>query len=228
MPAINKFVTGVALATAVVASCALSLSAPADASEVVYGAPGTPNQYWTGSLGLDFIVDTPIVVSALGVYSADQPGTYIDVEIFTGSGTPVPGLSADILTTSSLYTFQSVTPVILAPGTYQVTAWGYGPIDNYNTGISPGTPITFNTLGGALTLGSPYYNSPGVFGFATILDNFNAGYDNNQPHYYGAGNLVASATPLPSTWTMLIAGFAGLGFFAYRGSKKGSAVLTAA
>ena len=29
-----------------------------------------------------------------------------------------------------------------------------------------------------------------------------------------------SSTPLPSTWTMLIAGFVGLGFFAYRGSKR--------
>jgi hypothetical protein len=32
-----------------------------------------------------------------------------------------------------------------------------------------------------------------------------------------------AATPLPSTWTMLIAGFVGLGFLAYRGTKKGSA-----
>jgi hypothetical protein len=38
-------------------------------------------------------------------------------------------------------------------------------------------------------------------------------------------NLV---TPLPSTWTMLIAGFAGLGFFAYRGTKKDAAALAAA
>jgi hypothetical protein len=37
-----------------------------------------------------------------------------------------------------------------------------------------------------------------------------------------------TATPLPSTWSMLIAGFVGLGFFAYRGAKKGSAALTAA
>ncbi len=37
-----------------------------------------------------------------------------------------------------------------------------------------------------------------------------------------------TATPLPSTWMMLIAGFAGLGFFGYRGSKKsGIAVATA-
>jgi hypothetical protein len=39
---------------------------------------------------------------------------------------------------------------------------------------------------------------------------------------------TASATPLPSTWTMLLAGFVGLGFFAYRGTKKNSAALAAA
>ena len=39
---------------------------------------------------------------------------------------------------------------------------------------------------------------------------------------------VVSATPLPATWTMLIAGFAGLGFFAYRGTKKNAAALAAA
>jgi len=36
------------------------------------------------------------------------------------------------------------------------------------------------------------------------------------------------ATPLPSSWTMLIAGFVGLGFFAYRGTKKNAAAIAAA
>ena len=36
------------------------------------------------------------------------------------------------------------------------------------------------------------------------------------------------ASPLPSTWTMLIAGFVGFGFFAYRGSKKPAAAIAAA
>jgi hypothetical protein len=35
-------------------------------------------------------------------------------------------------------------------------------------------------------------------------------------------------TPLPSTWTMLIAGFLGLGFLAYRGRKTPSAATAAA
>ncbi len=41
-----------------------------------------------------------------------------------------------------------------------------------------------------------------------------------------SGNVAA--TPLPSTWTMLIAGFVGLGFFAYRGTKKNTAAIAAA
>jgi hypothetical protein len=37
--------------------------------------------------------------------------------------------------------------------------------------------------------------------------------------------ITISQTPLPVTWTMLIAGFAGLGFFAYRGTKNRSAAV---
>jgi hypothetical protein len=39
---------------------------------------------------------------------------------------------------------------------------------------------------------------------------------------------LTATTPLPSTWTMLIAGFVGLGFFAYRGTKKGAAAIAVA
>jgi hypothetical protein len=43
-------------------------------------------------------------------------------------------------------------------------------------------------------------------------------------NWYGFTVGVAQ-TPLPSTWTMLFVGFAGLGFFAYRGSKKNASIL---
>ena len=46
--------------------------------------------------------------------------------------------------------------------------------------------------------------------------------------YDPTNNSVAAATPLPSTWSMLLSGFVGLGFFAYRGTKKRSAVIAAA
>jgi hypothetical protein len=44
----------------------------------------------------------------------------------------------------------------------------------------------------------------------------------------GPGEIAVTATPLPSTWTMLIAGFVGLGLFAYRGSTNRSAAIGAA
>jgi hypothetical protein len=53
------------------------------------------------------------------------------------------------------------------------------------------------------------------------------------PHYIGLDNadlefVGVAATPLPPTWTMLIAGFIGLGFFAHRSSRKRTAGLATA
>lgn len=38
---------------------------------------------------------------------------------------------------------------------------------------------------------------------------------------------ASTATPLPSTWTMLIAGLVGIGFFAYRGKRHSAAIAPA-
>ena len=46
---------------------------------------------------------------------------------------------------------------------------------------------------------------------------------NGVPDYTSASGL-ALATPEPSTWAMMLAGFAGLGFAGYRGSRKSPAV----
>jgi hypothetical protein len=41
------------------------------------------------------------------------------------------------------------------------------------------------------------------------------------------GYIVEFTTPLPSTWLMLLSGFVGLGFFAYRGTKRNAAAIAA-
>ena len=46
--------------------------------------------------------------------------------------------------------------------------------------------------------------------------------------YSATFSLSPAPTPLPSTWLMLLSGFVGLGFFAYRGTKKNAAALAAA
>jgi hypothetical protein len=44
----------------------------------------------------------------------------------------------------------------------------------------------------------------------------------------GQESQFSSVTPLPSTWTMMLIGLAGLGFVAYRGTKNRSSAIAAA
>src|ERR1019366_5807948 len=46
--------------------------------------------------------------------------------------------------------------------------------------------------------------------------------------YPARDNVTVDPTPLPSTWLMLISGFVGLGFLAYRGTKKNAVAFAAA
>ncbi|MGO9327852.1 MAG: hypothetical protein ACLQJ0_07015 [Steroidobacteraceae bacterium] len=112
------------------------------------------------------------------------------------------------------------------------------------TGLTDYVWFGYSTLTHAFTLQSPIcgfdgcnftsslsaINSTGSYGFF-----FTGAPGAYQEYQTGAGGSFTSivystvgATPLPSTWTMLIAGFAGLGFFAYRGTKKNSAAIAAA
>ena len=117
-----------------------------------------------------------------------------------------------------------------------------GPVD-ISSDITPGandlTIQDFNDLGGwtygyifqvnGITYAQGSCGNAGSFGC-----NDNAQFPTNAVAFTtdirfdvnADGNLIAS--PLPSTWTMLIAGFVGLGFFAYRGSKKNVAAVASA
>jgi hypothetical protein len=232
----SRLIPSVALATVVAAGCSLSMSAPASATEI-YSLPSdtVADQSWSGSLGLDFQVTSNIVVDGLGAFY--DGGSPILVELFetnqaNSSGTLLA--QTTITTGSPVYTFNAVAPITLTPGYYQITASGYGTgSGDFNTGTCSGTcnSLGFNPVNG-LIFGAPWYNDPGVLGFADgHEDNFNIPGGPQAPfHFYGAGNIEAFAatTPLPATWTMLIAGFIGLGFFAHRGSKKSAAAIAAA
>ena len=84
----------------------------------------------------------------------------------------------------------------------------------------------FNYEGGAygpqLYSGTEEYPTFLLGTFAFSYTDFPTGEDP------GGSVTISAETPLPSTWTMLIAGFVGLGFFAYRGSKKNGSAIAAA
>lgn len=85
------------------------------------------------------------------------------------------------------------------------------------------------TVTGANTHGNMLYASESLFFSLVSGSNTISFASTDTSGDYGAvvGNVSLTATPLPATWTMLLAGFAGLGFIAYRGAKKSSAIAAA-
>jgi hypothetical protein len=84
-----------------------------------------------------------------------------------------------------------------------------------NTTILTGNGIVFS--GGSLPSNSQYFNiwgnGPNDYAYFNNYDSFPAGS--------GAVSFSVTAVPESSTWAMLILGFAGVGFLAYR--RKGKA-----
>jgi hypothetical protein len=104
--------------------------------------------------------------------------------------------------------------------------------NNYGTGAAT-TYTAFNASDAVVSSGDLQFvndftliNMVAGSGFTDLQFNNNNGGDN---WYYAVQELTysVSSTPLPSTWTMLVGGLLGVGFFAYRGSKKNAAALAA-
>jgi hypothetical protein len=160
-------------------------------------------------------------------------------------GTAYDGTGGSMFTTKSL-----ATPIALISGdTYSLESWGW-PSSPNTIGETLGRLTTFNTLGGDLTnvvggtggsaskgqsasninIVPQGSNTAPANGICELTNGCTAASGNNR--YNGGTDYLADqtaliGTPLPATWTMLIAGFAGLGFFAYRGSRNGSVAVAA-
>jgi hypothetical protein len=194
---VSKFVSGIALATAISGASLFSIGGAQAAPLIVNGGFETGNfTGWTANA-----VSFPMAVNTVQVNSGNfaaqiagfssGPDTLTQVVADTaaqsynlsfaryiGNGGPINSLN---VTWNGTSVFSE-----LNPGTYNI----------YQT-------FTVSVVGtGSDTLVFTTANDPSV----TYLDDV---------------SLTAStATPLPSTWLMLLSGFVGLGFFAYRGSKK--------
>lgn len=205
---------------------------PAPAGKAVYDtSPGlASNQNWGGTLGLDFTVNSPVKVLSLGTF--DSSGGTIDTNIEVGiyslsTGllvTPIVSFLGTTDPSGAAYVFQGLdVPVTLAKGDYQLAAWGYDQgLGNYNYGYiesGNGGPITFNSLGGALTAdGTAYSYSPVVL--ATIADDGTT--------RYGAGSFLGEAVPEPATWAMMLLGVGMIGAGLRLARRKNDVALSAA
>jgi hypothetical protein len=107
------------------------------------------------------------------------------------------------------------TPVLNAASFQQVclVACGPGAFDNPSN-LGTDTAATLNFVNGSAI----------TFGIVS-----NGGYLGNGTNtaYFDNLDFELTTTPLPSTWLMLLSGFVGLGFFAYRGTKRRTALAAA-
>jgi hypothetical protein len=127
------------------------------------------------TLGLDFDVNLPIDVTALGVFDSLGDGLIGTLSVaifdrntqlivgptlsFTGSGDTLVGATR----------FRSITPLMLLPGNYTVGSWGYGSGADPNGCSFCGNQFTLSTEdtgGGLITFvgsgrTSPYSPPPG-------------------------------------------------------------------
>jgi hypothetical protein len=122
------------------------------------------NQNYTASLGNDFTVNSPIVVTALGSFasgnSAGFAGT-ITVGIFNTTTTALVvgplSLSGNTVASAGAYDgngdwFKPLpTAVVLPPGNYSIVAVGYSTDLNGNSTAPGYTPPAQNTGGGLIT-----------------------------------------------------------------------------
>jgi hypothetical protein len=92
----------------------------------------------------------------------------------------------------------------------QLAIWEveYGSTFTYS-GLSSAVTNLANTYKSDVTGGSPIWAPDYNVSLLSESDNQNLGF--------------VTPTPLPSTWTMMLIGAAGLGFFAYRGTKNRAA-----
>jgi hypothetical protein len=206
---VGRFLVGFLASTAAVGlSCRATIVFDYSAAYVNQTAPYI--------LGNAFQVNSPITVTAVGVYaSAYTTATSLPVGIYKntdGTWNQVAGTFENVPITSAAEAgtlwVSLPNPVTLGAGVYSIEAIVQ---QDYNAGIVPGWPwppsvVTFDTFGGALTL-YPACNWQQTGFPASLPSNLN-GFDwwfqnNNDPPVpfpvFAAGNFQVAPVPEPTT-----------------------------
>lgn len=210
----------IALALAAVLPAA-SLHAATVAYDVPDGTTG--NQSYTGTMSMLFEVNKTIRVEALGAFDDDQDGIAgtLTTELWSRSGITGDSVLATMtFTTASAGTlgydgqglgsrFKTISPLILTPGEYAITGYGYSGADrNGNEGSLSGDNWTTNDGGGAISFVGDSIYAPTAGGTIGTIE------DNGPADRYAAGTFAYSVVPVPASLPLLLAGvaaFFGLG-----------------
>ena len=179
---------------------------------------------------VSFVAGYPAHASTFNVIvqTVDQTNGFDFNLTLTGDGSNnLVGASGSITGLGVNSGYSGTVTGFLLPGSPGSGLWNF---DNkiYSTapyftpsGCCSGILLSFNTTGFGPDYVNLYTDGAGANDYASFM--------NPGDNYYNPGLLLdlgsvriseISSTPLPSTWTMLIAAFAGIAFFAYRGARK--------
>jgi hypothetical protein len=170
------------------------------------------NQSFTGALGMDFNVLSPILVTHLGAFDSAQDGFRgaVQVGIFNRDNQALVGVSATLTgTTQPLLgnsRYADVVDFVLPQGNYSIVAVGFSSGDpNGNLNLGGAGPSVDNGNGAIAFVGSSRWATTGVLTFPLTSDS-------GSSTLYDAGTFrFTTAVPEAGTAWMLIAGFAFLG-----------------
>jgi hypothetical protein len=179
------------------------------ADTVAYNVPfGTPgNQTFTGALGMDFNVISPIVITQLGVFDDNTDGLQAPLQARLYQRDDSNPCNTKVLVTidftlddpgtdggfgdSSLYK-PLPDPITLPAGfTGTIVASGYGPLElNGNLGVG-GAGTWYTDDGGGLIS----FVGKGRFGDPAHPEQYPMSVDGGPPNRYAAGTFVYNAAP---------------------------------
>ena len=216
------------LAGALVLGLCFSQIAPAAATILDYTLTGTGSYFLTGSgetggtFTITWVGDTTNIFGAPAQLLIVPPGSINLTPFVPSPSNPVyNGSFAEgaELTNPAPSTLNGFASILTTPD-----GGSFGALVEFSpTGIDLSAPFNVTTppintgdAGSFLLLGNLFKLADGQDFLLQTLDSSDLTY-----------SATIAATPLPSTWLMLLSGFVGLCFFAYSGTKKYSAVLAA-
>jgi hypothetical protein len=207
---ISRFVSGVAIAAAISGTAMLSIGTAQAVPLIVNGGFET-GDFTTGWTTAANSFPMSIVTSPVesGTYAAAIAG-------FASNPNTLSQTVSDTSGQNYLLSFWRDQYELNGPITLTVSWNGTQVFSEDLTGSLGGTVLGYQQF------------TVNVLGHNSDLLVFTAANDNANTFLDDVTLTPTAATPLPSTWLMLLSGFVGLGFFAYRGAKKNAATLAAA
>jgi hypothetical protein len=205
------------------------------------------NQIYESNLGLDFNVNGPITITALGAFDSGQlpfvRGITVGIFQRLPGGDPNNDHFGNLLTSVTIsgnqgmvsgnYRFvQLSSPLVLQPGFYDVTAIGFNAVNlDLNENFNDGSLIQTNDGGGLLSfVGTGRFNDLGIntrLDYPYFTSEELVGLQFNTPHVFGGGSFLfkpgVAAVPEPTSLTLLGIGAAGLLGYGWRRRKQAAA-----